>query len=66
MLADIAGADALLLPFPFAVRGGDVPTLTGLTRIPAMCWNAPRMAPWFWREAAWIPTRQLGKHLEKG
>ena len=34
MLADIAGADALLLPFPFAVRGGDVPTLTGLTLHP--------------------------------
>ena len=32
--ADIAGADALLMPFPFAVRGGNVPTLTGLTLHP--------------------------------
>lgn len=32
--ADIAGADALLMPYPFAVRDGNVPTLTGLTLHP--------------------------------
>ena len=61
--ADIGAAQAILFPYPHAVRRDLVPTLHGLSLRPGMCWKARGKARWCWRAAGWKAYMAEAKEL---